>query len=181
MAILNVFQSLVTSSLALIKIGTSNNTGTAINATRHYADNILSTFPVWFLVASLTCIGLISMLCIMGMKHRTSEKSKLPKYQWWAYNAFATIIFGGLVLKIREPSLENALPRSYNVLMTLGAIALVVVALVLVVRRPVLFSKLKSKIIDFWKRHISVNKVIFVIISLASLVIYVCIWLRMDI
>jgi len=180
MAILNISQSLVTSSSALIQTGTCNNTSatintsTTINATRDYASNILSTFPGWFLVASLTYIGLISMLCIMGMKHRTSGKGNLSKYQWWAYNAFATIIFGGLVLTIRKSSLEN-------VLMTLGAIASVVVALVLVVRRPVWFNKLKSKIMDLWERHISVNKVIFVIISLASLVIYVYIWLRMDI
>ncbi len=176
MAILNVFQSLVTSSSALIQIGTSNNTSAIINATRHYAGNILSTFPVWFLRTSSGYVIAVSILCVVGMKYRTSGKGKLSKYQWWAYNAFATINFGGCVLKIRESSLE---PVLYNALMALGAGALVVTTLVLVVRRPASLSKLIPTIISFCKGHIhiKVNKVIFIIISFISLVIFGYIWL----
>ncbi len=121
MAILNIFQSLVTSNSALIQIGTRNNTSATINATRDYASNILSTFPGWFLAASLIYVISISILCIVGMKYRTLGESKFSKYQWWPYNALATIIFGGCVLKIRESNLE---PVLYRILAVLGALAL---------------------------------------------------------
>ena len=167
MAILNVFQSLVTSSSALIQIGTRNNTSAIINATGDYADNILSTFPVWFLVASLIYVISISILCVVGMKCRTSRKSKLSKYQWWAYNAFATIIFGGCILEVSESNLE---PVLYRISAVLGALAL---AATLVWLGWLILDEVT---IRFGKKNTKVKNAIIIIFSafsLISLVIYV--------
>jgi len=167
MAILNVFQSLVTSSSALIQIGTSNNTSAIINATRDYAGNILSTFPVWFLLTSSGYVIAVSILCVVGMKYRTSEKSKLSKYQWWVYNAFATIIFGGCILKIRESNLE---PVLYRISAVLGALAL---AATLVWLGWLILDEVT---IRFGKKNTKVKNAIIIIFSafsLISLVIYV--------
>lgn len=167
MAILNVFQSLVTSSSALIQIGTSNNTSAIINATRDYAGNILSTFPVWFLLTSSGYVIAVSILCVVGVKYRTSEKSKLSKYQWWVYNAFASIIFGGCILKVRESNLE---PVLYRISAVLGALAL---AATLVWLGWLILDEVT---IRFGKKNTKVKNaiiIIFTAFSLISLVIYV--------
>ncbi len=166
MAILNISQSLFTSSLALKQIGTCNNTSAIINATRDYASNILLTFPGWFLIASLIYVVSISILCIVGMKNRISGKSELSKYQWWAYNAFATIIFGGLVLTIRESSLGQG---SYNTLVVLGVAALAATSAWLGRLIP------DEVNIRFGKKNIEVKNVIIIT---TSMVIYGCIWLH---
>jgi len=167
MAILNIFQSLVTSFSALIQVGACNTTSATINATTKYASNILFTFPGWFLIASLIYVISISILCIVGMKDGTSGKSKPPKYQLWAYNALATIIFAAFVLKIRESSLVDGL---YRTLVVFGAFAFAATLVWLVGLSP------GEVTIRFCKKNMKVKTAIIVFIGLIALIIYVCIF-----